>query len=296
MTATATAPLVLRDTDDPPLAGDTPNGRYYRLTPDGPLVYPSITNVKGIRNSEPLNGWKVKMAGNRALDWVMWLARLHRHDPAKVGPVLDKFLDNDNEADRWVRKVKRAHVEHADARAARGSKVHLAVEAILTGQPITVDAAPEPVDAFRKFAVDFDLHVVEVEATVVNHTHRYAGTGDLLARVGGSAGPLAIVDWKSRGGGVSGGRKKPGIFAETALQLAALRYGEFLLRADGTQDPWPRPEIGIAVALGDDGNYYAHQMDVSETVFAQFCAARVLFDFAEQAKGPAITSPAQLRV
>lgn len=283
MTMATAGSVVLRDTDDPPLSGDTPDGRYYRLTPDGPLVYPSITNVKGIRNSEPLNGWKVKMAGNRALEWVLWLARLHRHDPRLVGPVLDKFLDSPYEANRWVRKVKRAHVEHADARAERGSKVHLAVEAILTGQPVTVEHAPEPVAAFRQFAADFDLHVVEVEATVVNHTHRYAGTGDLLARIGPS-GPLAIVDWKSRSG----------IFAETALQLAALRFGEFLLRADGTQDPWPRPEIGIAVALGDDGRYQAHQMDVSETVFAQFCGARALFDFSDNAKGPGITSPAQL--
>lgn len=278
--------LATRDADDPPLAGNTPNGRFYRLVPDGPLIYPSITNVKGVKNSEALNGWKVKMTANKAGEWIEWLAGLAHREPEKALAALAKLTESPWGVKDWLRTVKRAHQVRSDERALRGSKVHLAVEQILTGQEVTVDAAMAPVAAFQQFAENFQLVPVEVEVTVVNHTFRYAGTGDLLARVGGAEGPLAIIDWKSR----------DSLFEETALQLAALAHAEFILRPDGSQETLPRPEVAIGVALGDDGRYHAHQMDISERSFAQFCGARALFDFdPAAARGPAITSPSALR-
>lgn len=277
--------LVTRDTDAPPLSGDTPRGRYYRLTPDGPLVYPSITNIKGVKNSEALNGWRVKVTANKALEWLTWFGRTMRTNPEKATAALDNLMDSAWGASDWLRTVKRQHRKISDERAARGTKVHLAVERLLTGSGAEVDADPLPVRAFEQFARDFEIVPVEVECTVVNHTHKYAGTGDLLARVGGPDGPLAFIDWKSRNS----------IFEDTALQLAALTHAEFILRADGEQVPFERPSVGIGVALGDDGTYKAHQMDVSAEAFRQFVGARALFDFeGDKAKGPAITSPTEL--
>lgn len=276
-----------RDTDAPPLSGDTPRGRFYRLTPDGPLVYPSITNIKGVKNSEALNGWKVKMTANKAAAWLNWLAATAHKDPARALEALTKLTESPYGMSDWTRTVKRAHKVHTEARAARGTQVHLAVEQILTGRPITAHAPPEPVEAFRRFAADFEIVPVQVECTVVNHTHRYAGTGDLLGRVGGPDGPLAIMDWKSRNS----------LFEDTALQLAALAHAEFLLNADGTQVPFERPTVGIGVALGDDGEYHAHQMDISQEMFSTFLGARALFDFnSDTARGPAIHSAGALRL
>ena len=276
-----------RDTDAPPLSGDTAKGRFYRLMPDGPLAYPSITNIKGVKNSEALNGWKVKMTANKAMEWLNWLAVTAHRDPARAMEALTKLTDSPYGTSDWLRTVKRAHKVHSETRASRGTQVHLAVEQILTGRQITANAPPEPVEAFRRFAADFEIVPVQVECTVVNHTYRYAGTGDLLGRVGGPDGPLAIMDWKSRNS----------IFEDTALQLAALAHAEFLLNADGSQVPFERPTVGIAVALGDDGEYHAHQMDVSEGMFATFVGARALFDFdADAAKGPSIRSMSGLRL
>ena len=277
--------LVVRDSDAPPLSGDTPRGRFYRLTPDGPLVYPSITNIKGVKNSEALNGWRVKVTATKALDWLVWFGRTFRTDQAKAVAALDRLMDSPYGTKDWLRTVKREHRRVSDERAARGTRVHIAVEHLLTGRDVPDGVDPEPVAAFQTFARDFEIVPVEVECTVVNHTHRYAGTGDLLGRVGGPDGPLAFIDWKSRNS----------IFEDTALQLAALTHAEFILRADGQQVPFERPTIGIGVALGDDGTYYAHQMDVSEESFRQFLGARALFDFdGALAKGPRVRSAAEL--
>ena len=51
----------------PSLSADTPRGRMYRLEPDGPLMYPSITTVAGMRAKDFLQGWYATMASKRAL-------------------------------------------------------------------------------------------------------------------------------------------------------------------------------------------------------------------------------------
>src|SRR4030042_3068821 len=95
--------------------------------------------------------------------------------------------------------------------ADEGTRVHEAVEKILTGQSPTIDSDIQPsVSAFRKFLDSWDIQVDSewVEHRVVNFNDRYAGTIDALALIGGKFGILDI-------------KTSQGIYREYNLQTAA---------------------------------------------------------------------------
>src|SRR5690625_1663302 len=71
----------------PKLSADTPRGRMYRLEPDGPLLYPSITTVAGMRAKDFLQGWYATMASKRALEMYSWLDRNPGRAPAEIARV-----------------------------------------------------------------------------------------------------------------------------------------------------------------------------------------------------------------
>lgn len=79
--------------------------------------------------------------------------------------------------------------------AAEGTKVHEAVQAILTGQEPEIDPAITPaVTAFKKYLVENNIQVDPdfIEKRVVNFNERYAGTIDALALIDGRFGILDI--------------------------------------------------------------------------------------------------------
>src|SRR5690625_7886993 len=71
----------------PKLSADPPRGRMYRLEPDGPLLYPSITTVAGMRAKDFLQGWYATMASKRALEMYSWLDRNPGRAPAEIARV-----------------------------------------------------------------------------------------------------------------------------------------------------------------------------------------------------------------
>lgn len=79
--------------------------------------------------------------------------------------------------------------------ASEGTKVHEAVQAILTGQEPEIDPLIAPtVTAFRKYLSGNDIQVDPdfIEKRVVNFNERYAGTIDALALINGRFGILDI--------------------------------------------------------------------------------------------------------
>src|SRR5699024_335277 len=106
----------------PSLSADTPRGRMYRLEPDGPLMYPSITTVAGMRAKDFLQGWYATMASKRALEMYSWLDRNPHRAPAEISRVT---------RDRWgtQKRIAAAAEEYTRSAADSGTLVHAVSEA-----------------------------------------------------------------------------------------------------------------------------------------------------------------------
>jgi hypothetical protein len=92
-------------------------------------------------------------------------------------------------------KSYRAAKESTERSAAEGTMLHEAVEALLLGKTNEIPEAVAP--AVRSFKEFFEKNHIEttpelVERRIVNRDHRYAGTVDAIARIGGKLGVLDI--------------------------------------------------------------------------------------------------------
>jgi hypothetical protein len=92
-------------------------------------------------------------------------------------------------------KSYRAANDATERSAKEGTAIHEAVEAIMLGKEPEVAAAIAPaIKSFREFYEKNKIHVTPecVERRIVNVDHRYAGTVDAIAMIGGKLGVLDI--------------------------------------------------------------------------------------------------------
>jgi hypothetical protein len=271
----------------PSLSQQTPRGRMYRLEPDGPLVYPSITTVAGMRAKDHLQGWYATMASKRALEMFSFLDRHPERASAEISRV---------SRDRWgtQKRIAAAAEDYTRGTSEFGTLVHAACEQwgrdgtrpdheAVTG---IADAMRSEQGAFAKersvddllrrvdvrldgyggFLDDFQPEIVEVEQTVVNHTVGYAGTTDAIVRVGGS---LLSADIKT-------GKKVRG---EYALQGVAVVNGELLVDEDGTVRDMPELTGAFVVHLPEAGGYRVVPLRTGEAEFDAFRALKAVWAF-----------------
>lgn len=129
--------------------------------------------------------------------------------------------------------LKQARYETTDKAKRRGTEVHTYAEALVQGKEVTgvPDLLRGHVEGYARFLDGFDVAPVLVEVVVVNYSYGYAGTLDLVADI---QCPLCgkvcrwLLDVKTN---------EKGIYAETALQLAAYRYAEFYVDNEGKELP-----------------------------------------------------------
>ena len=117
----------------------------------------------------------------------VWYPRVTRIVSIKAKPALYRFYAEQSSFAESERVKNRSTEE--------GTAVHEAVEGILTGRRISVSPAIAPaVAAFEEFIKERGIHVEPeyVERRVAHGTHRYAGTVDAVARIGGVLGVLDI--------------------------------------------------------------------------------------------------------
>lgn len=92
-------------------------------------------------------------------------------------------------------KSYKAAQEATEQSAKEGTMLHEAVEGLLLGKnpEIPLEVAPA-VQSFREFFEKNNIHVTPdlVERRIVNYDHRYAGTVDAIALIGGKLGVLDI--------------------------------------------------------------------------------------------------------
>lgn len=206
---------------------DTAKGHHYKDA-DGRRV-PGVTTILGDGVPKPaLINWAASATADAAVN---------RWDELDALPPA-KRLD----------ELRRARYVEKDAGANRGTHVHRFAEQLVEGKTVDVpDELAGHVEAYARFLDDFAVKPVHVEFSVASYRHGYAGTGDLIAhltRPGELVPELWLLDIKTN---------RSGIFGETALQLAAYRYAEFLLPGPLEQIPMPAVDRCGAVHVRGDG-------------------------------------------
>jgi len=185
-------------------------------------------------------------------------------------------------ADR-LKALKAARYEERDAAARRGTEVHALAEKLVLGEEVTVpDELRGHVESYLGFLDDWQPVPLYVESTVVNYTHGYAGSLDLIG--GLYDGTVFLGDVKTN---------RSGIFPEVALQLAAYRYAEFILTPEG-EEPMPRVDVSYALWIRSDG-YSVVPVDTSLAVFDDFRRVAATARAAERLGSyllPELTAPA----
>jgi hypothetical protein len=141
-----------------------------------------------------------------------------------------------------------ARYETTNAAKNKGTQVHAYAEKLVRGEEIqgVPDLLRPYTENYVRFIDEWQLDPILVEVVVVSYTHGYAGTLDLVAEITTPAGEREtwLFDVKT-------GEK--GVYAETALQLAAYRYSEFYVDNDGNEQPMiPVEACGAIHVTADD--------------------------------------------
>ena len=170
----------------------------------------------------------------------------------------------------------------------KGTQVHLYAEAIVQGIAVTgiPDELRPYIDNYVRFIDAWQLDPALVEVVVVNYTHGYAGTLDLIADLTGPTGERErwLLDLKT-------GEK--GIYAETALQLAAYRYAELYLDADGDEQPMPTVDATGAIHITADDAQLIPTVSEREQL-TTFRIAQKIYEYEQDKDGlilPALRLP-----
>lgn len=256
----------------PALAHQTEFGRMYaRSLSEQPLM-PSITTVIG-QAAVNLDGWHGYMAANS-------LAK---------DPKLSGALGNAVQLRGLVRQAADAAARYRDAAAERGDRVHAYCEQVALralGKPHRMPEARATLAEHdeEKFAARFDewwdLYQVEplaAEVTVWNQSLGYAGTLDLVARIGGRT---CLIDYKTKGTNRDGGVKA--LDEKVVMQLVAgMKAEESLLDADaGTWQEWSHGHdamlLGVAVGETEVRPMLAKPENL-KLHWQRFCALRRLW-------------------
>ena len=170
---------------------------------------PRVTAICGQLDKPALTYW----AANTACDYIL----------SELGDIESRLASGALTAGEIVNTVERARKEfiRASRRAMDiGSRVHAAIEFYLRErkeQIIDHDQVVAGFLAFLEWADRYDLTVLSTEQTVYDPLLRYAGTCDLLARLGRN---LYVIDFKTSK------IKTNAAYPEHRYQVAAYRQTE----------------------------------------------------------------------
>ncbi len=214
---------------------------YYEI--DGKLL-PSVTTVLKIIDKPALMNWAAKQAAKAVLS-----------DPAKY--------DTPEKAAAAIYSI-------SDVATTRGSDVHKLAEiyadAYVQGKADEFTSDNPYFPAIRAFFATMRPEVIYKEVRLVNMEHGYAGTADLIARVGPKT---FVIDYKTG----------KAVYPEARLQVEAYRQATMLILQDGTRiNQYPMAESGAVVLIKDDGTFSWTETTAD---YAAFLAAMILFFWRE---------------
>jgi hypothetical protein len=184
--------------------------------------------------------------------------------------------------------LKRARYEVTNTAKNKGKAVHLYAEALVQG--IEVKGVPDELRPYIENYVHFidawQLDPILVEVVLVNYTHGWAGTLDLVADITGISGERErwLLDLKTG---------ERGIYPETALQLCAYRFAEFYVDQDGNEQPMIPVEATGAVHVTADDAVLVPTVSEREQ-YQMFRIAQKVYEFDRDKDGlilPALRLP-----
>lgn len=240
----------------------TDRGRFYRWKDDPP--YRSVTNIIGKGLSKPaLPYWAAKSSAQFAVDNMAQIESLIASSGKAAAVDLIK-------GSPWRTRDKAADV---------GTALHDAAESYAIGRTYTATPEVQPyVDAFMAWVAAFEPTFEAAEFTVYSRTRSYAGTGDCIAVIDGERW---LIDYKT---GASGP------WPEAGLQIAALRYAEFVGLPDGTEGPVPVVDrTGILKVRPEGATLYPIRADELVHRHFLYCAQSAIF--ADEIAGDVIGAP-----
>lgn len=143
--------------------------------------------------------------------------------------------------DSVIRRLKRAPWRARDEAAARGTEVHAHAERLIVDDEADVPARLAPyVVGYADFLDSYEVEPLLTEVRVASRRRWYAGTADLIARMGGRTWVLDLKTSNS-------------IHGSHALQCAAYAHADFYLDSSGREAPMPDIDRIGAVHVRPDG-------------------------------------------
>lgn len=240
--------------------------RFYDGPQQSSLV--SVTTVNDVIAKPSLYKWNGTQAARRAIDLDI-PAMIKQHGKLKT-----------------VEMIASAADEKRDNSAARGTRVHRAIERHLDGE--SVESATDKLadarergmfEGYQRFVEDYELVVAHQELAVCNLAHGWAGRYDVAGACYGSFGENIVIDWKT---GATGPH------STWALQLAAYAHGDQLVSGE----PLPvevSKRMALVVRLYP-GSYSTHWVDGKDgrptlkELYMVFRAARVVWEFEQTSR------------
>lgn len=270
----------------------TTKGRTYQHPRTGETAWSVTTIIDGGLPKKQLVGWAARevaefaVANHGVIETMLAGVRLVPEIDVEIGPrggrketrtYTHRISDPDAVA-AAVDYLKGSPYRSRDRKADIGTLVHQYVEAVILGTPmpeVPPDAAAHMAQ-FDAFVRRFEPEFIAAETTIWNRTEAYAGTLDWIARIGGRT---LLVDTKT-------GKD---IYSDVALQLAALGHGEFVLMADGSEEPLPEVEGYAALHLTADGAWL-RPVHVTERTWDTFRYVREVFRWDSELSQDAVSA------
>jgi hypothetical protein len=223
------------------------SGSRFYVNPVTNDKVPGVTSILSMLPKPFLQHWAAKMVAEFAVD--------------NFGAYSALIMNGQRQA--AIDLLKAAPRRYTTGRADIGTEVHDAFDRLSKGETlgrVTADAEPY-LKHFDQFVKDFQPTFLMTEETIFSDKHRYAGTFDWIAEIGGE---VVVGDWKTT----------KATYAEVGLQLAAYRYADYVQRTDGNQVPLPKNISGGAVFHMSPEHYELIPMKCDEEVFDVFLALR----------------------
>jgi hypothetical protein len=222
-------------------------GSRFYVNPETHEKVPGVTSILGSLGKPFLQHWAAKVVAEFAVD--------------NFGAYSALIMNGQRQA--AVDVLKAAPRRYTTERADIGTEAHDLFERLGRGEDLG-RIRPEMqgyVDQWHLFNEQFRPNFLMQEETVWSDKHRYAGSFDAIAEIGGET---VILDYKT----------SKAVYAETALQMAAYRYADYIVRPDGNRVPLPKGISGGAVVHIHPDRFDVVPMLCDEAIFEMFLQIR----------------------
>jgi hypothetical protein len=239
------------------------DSRFY-VNPETGAKAPGVTSILNMLPKGFLKYWAAKSVAEFAAD--------------NIPEILGLVLKGQREA--AVDMLKKTPDRDVNQAANTGTEAHDLFERMAGGETITrvhPDFKPY-VEHFQEFLDEFQPEYVHMEETVWSDKHDYAGSFDALARI---RGELVWIDNKTT---------RSGVHEETAVQLAAYGFADYILRPDGSKIPLPKADGAAVLHVRPEG-WKLVPVRFDAEVFEVFLHLREVFRYERELKGSMLGQP-----